>query len=155
MSQTHGETTMALCRRDRPDDCKVHRCRRATLYIIMEGQRSVACEAADLRGTILRTSLAKRLGKLSEARDRQVLKVDVWFSAAWAPWSQCGAILLRHVASGQSAEATILDHSRHLDVHTPIPIASYTKLARCPRGTWRAIDPFAANRYCTLTYSRG
>ena len=102
-----------------------------------------------------RTSLAERLGELNEARDRQVLKVDVWFSAAWAPWSQCGAILLRHVASGQSAEATILDHSRHLDVHTPIPIASYTKLARCPRGTWRAIDPFAANRYCTLTYSRG
>jgi hypothetical protein len=59
------------------------------LYIIVERQRSVAGEPADLRGTILRTSpasLAKRLqGKLSEARDRQVLKVDVWFSAAWAP----------------------------------------------------------------------
>lgn len=39
------------------------------------------------------------------------LKVDLRFSVAWAPWSECGANLLRHVASGPSAEATFFDRS--------------------------------------------
>lgn len=50
-----------------------------------EKQISVACEQQILVERYSELSLAKRLGELSEARDRQVLKVDVWFSAAWAP----------------------------------------------------------------------